>query len=55
MYVIQFINEEQYQRYDTLVSHKISKPTYTDLELLKTLNLWDELHALFNVLIGKAS
>ena len=32
-----------------LVSHKISEPKYIDVDLLRTLHLWDDLTMLFGV------
>jgi len=49
MHGIVFLDDAQRVRYDVLVSRRTSEPKYVDLELLRSLSLWDELDALFGV------
>jgi len=47
---IVFIDDEQWNHYDELVSWKISEPKYVDVGLSQSLHLWDDMNSLFGVL-----
>ena len=47
---IVFIDDEQRNRCDELVSRKNSEPKYMDIGLLQTLHLWANMSSLFGVL-----
>ena len=42
-YNIAFLDAEHAKRYDTIVSRKICAPSYLDVDMLRTLHLYDDL------------
>jgi len=44
-YNIVFVEDVQRERYDALVTRKISAPKYIDVELLQGLGMWDDMNA----------
>ena len=42
-YHIAFLDAEHAKRYDTIVSRKICAPSYLDVDMLRTLHLYDDL------------
>ena len=40
-----FVDDVERERYDVLITRKISEPKYLDVELLQALGLWDNINA----------
>ena len=42
------MDDLQREKYDALVTRKISAPKYIDVELLQALGMWDNMNALLS-------
>ena len=45
---IVLVDNVQCERYDALVTRKISAPKYIDDEFLKALGMWDDMNAMLS-------
>jgi len=43
-----FVDAEHASKYDSIVTRKISAPSYLDRRLLETMSLYDDLRILLN-------
>ena len=48
-YEICFSNQEHITRFDSVASKQIIKPKYMDVDMLRSIGLWDNLHELLEV------
>ena len=47
-YRLMFVDAEHASKYDSIVTRKISTPSYLDRQMLETMSLYDDLRILLN-------